>query len=158
MATQYTAGLIDGTALPAATLNSIGAPWETYTPTWTTTGTQPVLGNGTLTGRYCRINKLVVAQIFFAYGSTSTGGTGSFLFSLPLTNTTALDAFFPIGYGYMLDNSAATCYVVAVDRRNTANKVGPRYAGGGFGDVTQTQPFTFAVNDNIYIECTYEQS
>jgi hypothetical protein len=158
MATQWTAGLTALTTLPAATLNTIGAAWETYTPTFTTTGTAPALGNGTLTGRYCRINKLVVAQIFFAYGSTTTSGTGSFLFSLPLTNTTTLDAFFPIGYGYMLDNSAATCYIINGDRRNTVNKVGPRSAGGGFGDVTGTQPFTFAVNDNIYLECIYEQS
>ena len=159
MATQYTAGLIDGTALPAATLNSIGAPWETYTPTWTTSGTQPVLGNGTLTGRYCRINRLIVVQIAFAYGSTTTGGTNKWLFSLPFTNTTNLSPFFPIGFGYIQDSSTANTYVIVGDRSNTADKVGPRYSGvGNFGDVSQTVPYTWAVNDSLVMECVYEYS
>ena len=157
MATQWTAGLTDGTALPAATLNTIGAAWETYTPTFTTAGTQPAIGNGTLTGRYARINKLIVAQINFLAGSTTTYGTSKLLFGLPFTNTTNLNAFFPIAFGYIQDASTANVYTCVGDRSNEVGKVGARYSGlGNYGDVSGTVPFTFAVNDQIMLTCVYE--
>lgn len=34
MATQWTAGTTSGQVLTAATLNTIGAAWETWTPTF----------------------------------------------------------------------------------------------------------------------------
>jgi hypothetical protein len=61
------------------------ADWSSYTPTWTATGTAPSLGNGTLSGNYIQIGKTVFAQIYFAAGSTTTFGTGSWRFSLPVT-------------------------------------------------------------------------
>jgi hypothetical protein len=160
MATQYTAGLTSGQVLTAATMNSIGAAWETYTPTFTSASSpQPALGNGTLTGRYCRINKLIVVQINFLAGSTTTFGTAKLLFSLPFTNTTNLNAFFPIGFGYIQDASTANVYMCVADRSNEAGKVGPRYQGtGNYGDVSGTVPFTFAVNDQIMLTCSYEFS
>ena len=159
MATQYTAGLTSGQVLTAATMNSIGAAWETYTPTFTTAGTAPALGNGTLTGRYCRINTLIVAQINFLAGSTTTYGTGKLLFSLPFTNTTNLNAFFPIAFGYVQDASTANVYTCVGDRSNEVGKVGARTSGlGNYGDVSGTVPFTFAVNDQIMLTCVYEYS
>ena len=158
MATQYTAGLTSGQVLTAATMNSIGAAWVDYTPTWTSAGTAPALGNGTLTGRYCQINKLVVVQIALTLGSTSTIGTGQYYLSLPLTDTTNQGAFFPLGFGYMLDSSAANAYTIIGHRGNTADKVGFKYTAGGYGDISATSPFTFASGDNIFINCTYEYS
>lgn len=83
MATQYTGGLVAGQILTAATMNSIGADWETWVPTVTSSG-------GTLTtvtinsARYGRIQKIVVAQIDF---SITVGGTGfgTPIFTLPIT-------------------------------------------------------------------------
>ena len=51
MATQWTAGTTAGQVLTAATLNTIGAATQSYTPAWTGSTTNPVLNNGTLTGR-----------------------------------------------------------------------------------------------------------
>jgi len=41
MATQYTAGLTAGQVLTAATMNQIGAAWETWTPALTASNTNP---------------------------------------------------------------------------------------------------------------------
>jgi hypothetical protein len=87
MATQYTGGLTTGEVLTAATMNSIGATWETWTPTLT-----PQTGAYTTatvnTARYGRIGKLVYCQIVFTITSIGTGA-GNAQFTLPITATTA---------------------------------------------------------------------
>jgi len=61
MATQYTAGLTTGQVLTAATMNSIGAAWESYTPTWK--GGATTITKTINYAKYCQINKLVIVQI-----------------------------------------------------------------------------------------------
>jgi hypothetical protein len=82
MATQWTAGLTDNTTLPAATLNRIGATWETWTPNfraesgaWTS--------STTTAARYGRIGKLLYGQAGITINSVGTG-TGLVTFDLPL--------------------------------------------------------------------------
>ena len=83
MATQYTAGLTTGQVLTAATMNSIGAAWETWTPAFRSTG-------GTITSltvnyaRYARIQKTVFARIDVLITTIGTG-TGVLRFDLPVT-------------------------------------------------------------------------
>ena len=85
MATQYTAGLSSGQVLTAATMNSIGAAWETWTPTVTSSG-------GTLTtvtvnkARYAQIQKIVFGQIDFTITAIGTG-FGAPSFTIPITST-----------------------------------------------------------------------
>jgi len=63
MATQWTAGTTSGQVLTAATLNTIGAATETFTPTIVGNGGGSVtINNGTLTGNYFRIQKLVIVS------------------------------------------------------------------------------------------------
>ena len=68
--------------------NSTGSMVEqrlvAYTPSWTASGTAPSIGNGSITGYYTRSGALVTAYITLSYGTTTTGGTGSWRFSLPL--------------------------------------------------------------------------
>jgi hypothetical protein len=88
MATQYTAGLTTGQVLTAATMNSIGAAWESYTP---------VIKGGATTvtatiqyAKYVQINKLVIVQMRATV--TSAGAVnGSINVSLP----TGLDVVTP---------------------------------------------------------------
>lgn len=158
MATQYTAGLSAGQVLTASTMNSIGAAWETWTPTWSSSGTAPAIGNGTISGRYGRIQRLVFGQIAVTMGSTTTFGTGTWYFLLPLTNVTNVNAYAVLGHGYMQDASAATVYSLIGDRGNTSDKIHMRYPGGSFGDVTATAPFTWASGDTLFVNFTYEYS
>jgi hypothetical protein len=83
MATQYTAGLVTGQVLTAATMNSIGATWEDWTPTVTPAA-------GTLTtanlvqARYAQVNKIILFR--FIYFITNKGtGAGTLGFTLPVT-------------------------------------------------------------------------
>jgi hypothetical protein len=84
MATQYTGGQVTGQVLTAATMNSIGATWETWTPTVTAqTGS---LTTVTVTlARYGRINKLVYAEIDFTITNIGSGG-GIPFFTIPITS------------------------------------------------------------------------
>ena len=83
MATQWTAGTTSGQVLTAATLNTIGAEWETWTPALTGSTTNPNLGStGTSTGRYARINKIVIGNANFTFSGVGiTSGVGIFLCS-----------------------------------------------------------------------------
>lgn len=56
----------------------------TYTPTWSSSGTQPSIGNGTLTGRYERLGDLVWVTINLVAGGTTGFGTGVYNLSLPV--------------------------------------------------------------------------
>jgi len=69
--------------------------WTTYTPTWTATTTNPTLGNGTLTGHYKQIGKTVFVRVKLSWGSTTTGGSGDWRFSLPVTAASADGIQFP---------------------------------------------------------------
>lgn len=61
MATQYTGGQVAGGILTAATMNSIGAAWETYTPVFKTGATTRT---ATVTyARYSLVQKLLTVQV-----------------------------------------------------------------------------------------------
>ncbi|EGX60086.1 hypothetical protein SZN_09196 [Streptomyces zinciresistens K42] len=64
--------------------NSMFAAWTPYTPAWTSTGTAPSLGNGTIIGRYMKIGRTVICHINMTTGSTSTYGSGDYNWSLPV--------------------------------------------------------------------------
>ena len=157
MATQWTAGLIDNTTLPASTLNTIGAAWVTFTPTWTAATTNPTLGNGSLSGRYCQINKLVRAEYYLVMGSTTTFGSGIYQFSFPLTAQTPLGLYSNLGSGVAFDISAANAYTLAANYLNasTSHFTG-RFTGVGNGDLTAIAPFTFANTDILTYSIIYE--
>jgi len=86
MATQYTAGLTTGQVLTAATMNSIGAAWETWTPT--VTSSSGTITSTTASGRYCQVNKLITCTFDILITAVGTGG-GALIFTLPFTAVTA---------------------------------------------------------------------
>ena len=83
MATQYTAGLTTGQVLTAATMNSIGAAWETWTPTITASAGAFTTTTVNL-ARYARINKIVILNLSVTLNNIGTA-TGTMRFSLPIT-------------------------------------------------------------------------
>jgi hypothetical protein len=138
MATQYTGGLIDGTALPAATMNSIGATWETWTPTLT-----PQTGAYTTatvdTARYGRIGKLVYCQIVFTINNIGTGANNA-IFSLPITGTTpsflAMGSYREIGTtgvtGIISQETTTTAAMRRYDNAASLSASGNKFAGSFF--------------------------
>lgn len=151
MAAQYTAGLSVGQVLTAATMNSIGAAWETYTPVWTANTTNPVLGNGTISGRYCRIQKLAIVEIRLFIGSTTTFGVGAYRLSLPLTPLTNDQCF-----GSFIAFDASAGYLnYAVSMQSGAGLLFGADANGR-GGWSPTVPFTWANADQFKGTIVYE--
>ena len=62
---------------------SVITDWTTYTPSWTSSGTQPSIGNGTLTGRWRRVGDSMEVEIYHLVGSSTSNGTGNYYWSLP---------------------------------------------------------------------------
>lgn len=77
--------------------------WTSYTPTWTADGgTAPNLSNGTLTGLYVQSGKVVTTMGRLVIGSTTSGGSGSWSFALPVTaSSTTLSLAVGSSLGYI---------------------------------------------------------
>lgn len=151
MATQWTAGTTSGQVLTAATLNTIGATSETFTPTIVgNTSGSVTIGNGTLTGTYIRLQKLVVVTYLLTWGSTTTSTTvGLWLFSVPLGNALRGNAA-----GRILD-AGSTYY--RVTGQAASNKMLLQATDTG-DEVQTTNPMTWATNDNLSATFIYETS
>ncbi|NUL09061.1 hypothetical protein [Streptomyces lunaelactis] len=67
-------------------INSMLAAWTAYTPAWTAVTTNPVVNNGTITGRHMKVGRTCHTQIDLVTGSTTTYGSGGYSFSLPFTS------------------------------------------------------------------------
>ncbi len=152
MATQWTAGTTAGQILTAATLNTIGAATETFTPTimGSTAGTVSI-GNGTITANYFRIQKLVVVNYTLSWGSSTSvvGVSGLWLFSVPIGNATRGNAF-----GRILD--AGTTYF-RVTGLAGSNKMVLQATDTG-SEVQNTVPMTWAAGDALNVTFVYETS
>lgn len=114
--------------------------WITYTPAWTSSGTTPVLNNGTIAGRFTQMGKTVHFGAHIITGTTTTYGTGVFRISLPVTayttspiEQTALCKAFNGSTAYMgLANTGAGTYCA------------PQFVnGGGLAASNATNPFTW---------------
>jgi len=155
MATQYTAGLTAGQILTAATMNQIGAVWETYTPTLTASTTNPNLGTtGTASGRYARIQKIVIGQAQFVFGGASiAAGLGFYFCSIPIT---AQSAGPTAGNMIAIDVStfATTSNTAALD--TTARLIGYGTGGASLAGTIQSTTYPWAAGDIIRVNFCYE--
>jgi hypothetical protein len=90
--------------------------WDTYVPTWTTSGTQPSIGNGALAGKYKAIGKTIHFMIGIKGGTTTTwgGAAQQWNMGLPVSalypGTSPWDVLRPIGIWMCHDLSTATSY------------------------------------------------
>ena len=137
--------------------NTVIGAWIDYTPTWTASTTNPVLGNGTIVGRYSLVNKTVTAQILLTMGSTTTFGAGAYFFSLPVTAAATLAGYPAIGAGWGNDVSASHATVFAANVHNSGTTVfGLRFSGGSNGSVAVNTPYTWASSDFITATIQYK--
>lgn len=128
--------------------NTTGA-WTTYTPTWTAVSVNPAIGNGTISGRYTRWGKHVTTTVVITMGSTTTFGTGTYIFGLPVTaqSSTPLS-----GTGRILDSSTTGLFPLLIVGDTTSTVIG--VASSAL--VSPTVPMTFATGDQIIYTLTYE--
>ena len=136
-------------------------PWTIYTPVLTASTTNPVLGNGSITGRYVNIGATIIGEIRIIAGTAGfSRGLGAYSVSLP--TPAVFENFQPVGQ------------VVVRDEGPGLNYFGTAIFTGGINDkvqlfmhsqtatfdegiaVTDSLPFEFSANDKILIQLTYE--
>ena len=142
------------TAFVTAGINTIGATSTTYTPVWYG-AIAPAIGNGTLTGRYFKIQKIVFVEILFSPGSTTTFGTGTYFFSLPVTARAGLFGFMSNGVARLYDSSTGLATFAQTGFYNADYTKVMVYLEP-VGQVGQTTPFTWAQSDEIIMSFWYE--
>lgn len=154
---------VAGQRLTAADLNlaTQQSAWTSYTPVWSSSGTAPSLGNGTLVGYYAKIGRDVTAKIFLSTGSTTTYGTGFYSFTLPLAAavTGIVSGQFAHAGVWNLANNGGTFYVCsAVIVQNSPSVVNGLVNGSGsFMGATNPAAFTGA-NSQFNCTITYEST
>jgi hypothetical protein len=133
-------------------LNVFDSAWVNYTPTWTGTGGNPAIGNGTITGKKLEAGKFCVASISIVFGSTTTVGTGTYAFGTP---STMRDFNTLGGNGKVTDASAGSAglfprHIFGLNSTTFAVALadGTRVAA--------TSPLTWATSDRIDAWFCYE--
>lgn len=148
----------DGAPILEADINTYlshtGNAWTTYTPAWTSTGTQPAVGNGSIEGAYFRSGRLITVRIRLTIGSTSTAGTGTYFLSAPFGTQSTFQS--QLLKGLWFDASASTWYgYFAIIQQNTATIQFQR-GNGTTEQWTATAPFAPATGDIMIVSGTYE--
>lgn len=132
--------------------NGFGA-WASYTPAWTAATTNPVLGNGTLTGAYRQVQKDIAFRAALIAGSTTTYGTGTWFFTVPAAISTGdAQAFMPLG-NWSGNPAGARNNGVAIIQTTTQVFL---EVGGAATAITNLAPGTWASTNVCTIHGQYE--
>lgn len=141
-------------------LKALGDNWVSYTPAWTSTGTAPAIGNATVQGASITTGPKTIDFFFtITYGSTSTFGTGSYRFSLPVTAASRNAGSTMNMSGLLTDTGTAIWGVTAIrfvttstiELLTSTSATDPRLAV-----YAQTVPFTSANTDIVSVAGRYE--
>jgi hypothetical protein len=130
--------------------------WTNYTPTWSSSGTQPVLNNGSIAGRYVRIGDTVIYLGKLLAGSTTTFGTGTYAISLPLASNNFLGGNGVIGSCWVRDASGNDYQGQLLDTGTTFAMRPGASTFGGNAQWSATAPMTMANGDWISWCAMYE--
>lgn len=131
--------------------------WQDYTPAWTTDfggGSNPSLGDGTITGRYIQAGDLVHAHITLVIGSTSTAGSGRWQFSLPVTAATEA-SYGPAPFIYK-DAGSVVYYWGIVWALGDVAQIYMNTTSASLGASVAGYPVTIGAGDIMSTNITYE--
>jgi hypothetical protein len=156
-ATGPTGASITGPTGPTGAGASDLTAWTSYTPTWTSDSGTPSIGDGSITGRYKQIGKTVFFNLKLTYGTTTTGGSGAWMFTLPVTsydpNYQFAVSILNSGlawYGAIANGNykGSTSHFSIIHQNDTQTTV--------WGGVSSTAPFTFESQDTLTVSGSYE--
>lgn len=132
------------------------AGWDSWTPTWSCSVSNPSLGNGSLVGAYHRVGSTVDFRLRFVAGSTTTFGEGLWGFTVPadapvvIHQACAALAIAPNSARYVL--AAYLTPAAGIFRLTYSGTSGVRTNPGGGNDV----PFEWNTNAQLLITGVYE--
>lgn len=124
--------------------------WTAFVPVWESTGVDPVLGNGSIAGRYRKVGKSLDITIVLTMGTTTTYGAIVWYFLLPAGLTSGpLNQFIPaqfrqaaIRHGHVYIDPGQTGLILLVDNGQ---------AGGTLTYPTATVPSAWASGHKIIV-------
>lgn len=139
-------------------LKGLSEAWTAFTPTWTAATTNPVLGNGSFTGSaYSRVNKKIDFRIVLTMGSTTTYGTGIWIFTPPVLAVSPNTNPIPfVANAYDTGTNFYHCWATFFTAGSLYCYCDPTAAGGAARSVTVTTPFTWGTGDQFIIAGSYE--
>lgn len=140
----------------AADVDAIGGAWISYSPIWSSSGTQPVQNNGTLTGNYRQIGKIAFVRVVLTIGSTTTIGSGVYRFSLPASAAPKVNSLLPALFVDQSDGARLyPCTVRVIAATSTGDNMRIAVAGNA-ASLGATVPAVPATGDVIIIDGSYE--
>jgi len=155
--------LVNGTSGTSGSSGSSGtsgtgvvtAPWTSYVVTWSSASNpQPSIGNGALRGFYTTVGKTVFVRVDFIAGVTTTFGTGTWSFSLPI------DARDPDGIQFpcsMLDQGVAWyAGIVNGSYTGSVSSTAIITTSSPAVSVEATAPFNWGPTDTLQFNGSYE--
>ena len=148
-------GNLQGATGPTGPAASDSDPWTTYTPDWTAATTNPVLGNGNITGRYKQIGKTVFVSVKVNMGSETEYGEGQWRVSLPVAAQSGYSAILPTT---LLDNGTNWYQGISyTEYGGSTSYVTLTYTGSVvLSVVNSAAPFTWTTGDAFSFSGSYE--
>lgn len=117
-----------------------------YSPGWTAATTNPTIGNGTIVGKYFAVEEWCWVSIQIVAGSTTSGGSGSYNVSLPVSAATLSgEQDLPV----VLYNTGVARYLAVGIIASGGSSMLTNLTGVAAGFWTQSSPFTFAASGNM---------
>lgn len=138
-------------------LNSMFDVWTSFTPVWSSSGTAPAIGNGSIVGRYMKIGRTVHAVIRMTCGATTTYGTGSYSWTLPFTASNTIADY--LGEARLVGASAWHGQAVLSANSNLVSALLPGNATSTLSTaMTGTTPKTVLSGDILRIQIAYQST
>ena len=135
--------------------------WQNYTPSLTASVTNPVIGNGTLSGRYVTLGATVIGEIRVIAGTVGFS-RGSGIYTVTLPTAGVYENYQPVGQVVMRDEGPGITYFgTAIFNNNINNRLELfiHSQSASFDEgvaITESSPFLFSANDKILIHFQYE--
>lgn len=130
--------------------------WIEYTPTWTGSSSNPAIGNGVLTGKYIRNAFLCYVTIEVEYGSTTTAGSGTYKWTIPVPRAAESTAPRLCGSAFAFDTNVGTYYTGVVVAQSTEGNTVSCATHADTSFVGHNTPVaTWATGDRIVMSLTY---
>ncbi|MBI4370118.1 MAG: hypothetical protein HY547_07810 [Elusimicrobia bacterium] len=135
--------------------NNLEIAYKEYTPTLTSGGVAPSIGNGIIRGSYSRMGNMVNLCVELTMGGTTTLGAGDVKFSMP-DEIAPYHAYqqVSVGVAYARDDSAPTIKTGIVTMLPSDKALG-FYFDGSISGLAYNWPFVWAANDAIRGCITY---
>ncbi|MFF9643687.1 hypothetical protein [Kitasatospora aureofaciens] len=132
--------------------------WTSFTPAWTCLGggTQPSLGNGALTSKWCRIGRTIHWAGQLTIGSTTGLGSGLWFMSLPVPQANDFTRLGPLNIIAAGNNYLGEASSNPTDTQGCAFVVKTAASTTSAANVGPSTPVAWAAGQQMIWSLTYE--